>query len=158
MTAQELTGPLWVKQRFAEFAKLCARSGGQGEIWWAGSTSWSEQKSPPKHPDDKAPQLHVDASVSRPRVTRSEVVRANREKPLPKVVVPPELRQYIHDAAVDPYLIDDTYGKLRYRQWTVTHEGYFFWPLMHELVRQTDWRAVVWCADGSDDRQTRRQH
>ena len=23
---------------------------------------------------------------------------------------------------------------------------------MHELVRQTDWRVVVWCADGPDDK------
>mmetsp|Transcript_8384 Transcript_8384/g.23853 ORF Transcript_8384/g.23853 Transcript_8384/m.23853 type:complete len:310 (+) Transcript_8384:124-1053(+) len=106
-------------------------------------------------PDEQTPQLHINASMSRPGVTRREVVRANRQKPLPKVVVPPELREYIHDAAhysTRAAGINRMYGKLRYRQWTITHEGYFFWPSMHELVRQTEWRVVVWCADGPDDK------
>jgi len=103
--------------------------------------------------DNQAPHLpHVEASVSSALPpTKSQAVMANRQKPLPKVVVPADLCQFFCDAA-HPRGASGIQSKLRFRQWTATHSMYYVHPLMHELVRQTDWRVVVWCADGPDDK------
>ncbi|CEM18146.1 unnamed protein product [Vitrella brassicaformis CCMP3155] len=33
-----------------------------------------------------------------------------------------------------------------------TSNGHILWPMLYELIRQTDWRVKAWCVDGPDEK------
>jgi len=77
-------------------------------------------------------------------------VRINKRLPLPKVTVPVEMRRFFFDTAYSAGIkgILTKTLKVSRRPRNITYGGYYFWLLMYELVRQTDWRVVVSAVDG----------
>jgi len=53
----------------------------------------------------------------------------------------------IDHMCVCPFVIDSLTDRHSF-----THSFIHSFMQMHELVRQTEWRVVVWCADGPDDK------
>ncbi|CEM18194.1 unnamed protein product [Vitrella brassicaformis CCMP3155] len=73
--------------------------------------------------------------------------------PLPRVVVPKKLMDFLYSLHVPGDKRRGITGRLlEYmgRSETMTSMGYHFWPLMAEMVRQTDWRVRVFAVDPPD--------
>ncbi|CEM39003.1 unnamed protein product [Vitrella brassicaformis CCMP3155] len=110
-----------------------------------------EPTASPQVPEEAVDEEDDDESVSAQMLRQHQaIIKANRMKPLPKVFHTPSVNFLSMQQTVTMML------EVNVRSQAAMAGGYYFWPLMQQLVMPTEWRVLKdsygdypWKGDGT---------